>query len=122
MTDHSSVADFELGALLANLQPEVALYLRDHIRGLEAEAGTARGRLIESEEQRRDDKNRLTLHAAGLEIDRDESVRERDQISEALAAAELDAAAARVEMQLLESRLADCEAQVRLASTTRRRS
>ena len=56
-----------LGSLFARLDPRVALSLQDTIKGLEAEAGAARGVARTLERELNQEIDRLRLYAAGLE-------------------------------------------------------
>lgn len=87
-----------IAAMLARVPEDAALYLRDVIRGLEAEAGNARARATELEAALSSDIVRLRMHDA--RIQHELRVAEHD-----LAAARVELAAARTELQTMRSGL-----------------
>jgi chromosome segregation ATPase len=69
--------------VLAALPDHVALRLRDRIKGLEAEAGSARATADEVERERRADVARLTLIIEGLRVDLEQARGEREPMTTA---------------------------------------
>lgn len=61
-----------IGEILDSIPPDARLMLRDHIKGLEAEAGTARSLARRTERLRAEDAATLQLLAAGVRRERDE--------------------------------------------------
>ena len=83
---------------LVGVPPAAQLVLRDLIRGLEAEAGTARALARRADRAREHDHDRFALHLAGL---RDQADRLRAELAEtrsALAAAQIEVAALSAEL------------------------
>lgn len=81
-----------IAAVLATVPPAAAMYLRDQLRGLAAEAGSARAEAAEVRRQLGADIERLRLYAAGLaarvaELERGGSASRADQLIARLAAA-----------------------------------
>ncbi|NNG36286.1 hypothetical protein [Nakamurella aerolata] len=75
-----SAPDHTLDQQLAALPPQLALYFRDLLRGLEAEAGDARAEVREVRAALESDIARLRLHAAGLQGRVDELQAECDRL------------------------------------------
>ena len=61
-----------IGEILDSIPPDARLLLRDHIKGLEAEAGTARSLAARTQRLRDEDAATLQLLAADLRRERDE--------------------------------------------------
>lgn len=105
MSNVSRAQDPEIAAALTALPDKLAIGLRDVIRGLEAEAGTARALVRRSEDRRRRDTEHAAHQAWVFKDQRDAARSERD--------------AARHRVEELESRLTELEARetLRLSST-----
>lgn len=61
-----------IAEILDSIPPDARLILRDHIKGLEAEAGTARSLATRTQRLRDEDAATLQLLAANLRRERDE--------------------------------------------------
>ena len=61
-----------IAEVLDSIPPEARLLLRDHIKGLEAEAGTARSLATRTQRLRDEDAATLQMLAANLRRERDE--------------------------------------------------
>jgi len=97
MTEHARTPS-EPPEVLADIPARAALRLRDHIKGLEAEAGNARAETRRVRAALGFDVERLKLFAAGLRRDLAQAEAQRD-----LAQSEL--AAARAELSVVQADL-----------------
>lgn len=106
--------DDPMSRMLGELPAELALHLRDAIRGLEAEAGNARAQSSEIQGELDSDIARLQLYAAGLKGDlaaaRAEQQSDHEQLS-----------AAREQLVELRAELADLQSRTAVDQGTRRR-
>lgn len=64
--------------ILSNVPPAAQLLLRDHIAGLEAEAGSTRAEAARLDRLRLAEIERLRLQLAGVQAERDRAFEERD--------------------------------------------
>lgn len=92
-----------LDAMLSRVPPEVGLYLRDLLRGLEAEAGNARARAVRERELLQADIDRLRMFASGVKAKLDTAKSELKSARREATAAAADLAAARAEVASLQS-------------------
>lgn len=74
------VITFTPASVLATVPAAAALLLRDHIKGLEAEAGTARAETTRAERAHAAEVGRLRVHIAAIEAERDRAIAECAEI------------------------------------------
>jgi len=97
MTEHARTPP-EPPEMLADVPARAALHLRDHIKGLEAEAGNARAETRRVRAALGFDVERLKLFAAGMRRDLAEAEAERDRARAELAAARAELAVTQTEL------------------------
>lgn len=107
MTEHARTPP-EPTEMLAEVPARAALRLRDHIKGLEAEAGNARAETLRVRAALGFDVERLKLFAAGLRRDLAEAQAERDLAQTELAAARAELSV--VQADLLSAQLSQPDA------------